>query len=365
MSSKILSSPRKFVIGDGEIGRLARYVSVYGSPLMLVAHPDDAARVSASLEQGKADGIEIVTSDFSGEATRQEAERIGAICKERGCRVVVGLGGGKAIDVGKVVANEQNLPSVIVPTIASNDAPCSKLAVLYTAEHEYAETVVLPNNPDMVIVDTGVIAKAPVRFLVSGMGDAFATYYEARSCIRCEAPNSNGGVSTNAAFALAELCHEILLKDSKKALEACRAGLVTKALENVIEANILLSGLGFESGGLAVAHPVSAGLTVIPETHNMMHGETVAIGTLVQLILENAPEEELREVYQYYQMVGLPTSLRAVGITENAEEKMRYIAKPLVEAGGDISHVPYKLTEEMLYNALMYVEQLDRLFGEE
>lgn len=364
MMSRILSSPRKFVISNGEISHLAKYISDYGSPAMLVAHPDDAARVQESLDQVRADGIELVMSQFGGEATRKETEQTKELCKEKGCRVVIGLGGGKAIDVGKVVANELNLPSVIVPTIASNDAPCSKMAVLYTTEHEYSETVVFPNNPDMVIVDTGIIAKAPVRFLVSGMGDAFATYYEARSCMRCEAPNSNGGTATNAAFAMAELCRKILLEDSAKALEACKAGLVTKALENVIEANILLSGIGFESGGLAVAHPVSAGLTVIPETHHMMHGETVAIGTLVQLILENAPEEELREVYQYYKLVGLPTSLKAIGITENAEEKMRYIAKPLVEAGGDISHVPYKLTEEMLYNALMYVDQLDRLFGE-
>lgn len=361
--SRILSSPRKFVIGNGEIRRLAQYVSGYGSPIILVAHPDDAARVQAALDQVRADGIEIVLTNFSGEATRGEAERIGSLCKEKNCKAVVGLGGGKAIDVGKLVANEQKLPSIIVPTIASNDAPCSKLAVLYKENHEYSETVVFPNNPDMVIVDTGVIAKAPARFLVSGMGDAFATYYEARSCMRSESPNSNGGTATNAAFAMAETCRKILLEDSVKALEACRAGLVTKALENVIEANILLSGIGFESGGLAVAHPVSAGLTAIPETHHMMHGETVAIGTLVQLILENASMEELKEVYDYYKAVGLPTSLRAVGITENAEEKMRYISKPLVEAGGDISHVPYKLTSEILYNALMYVDQLDQIFG--
>lgn len=361
--SRILSSPRKFVIGNGEISRLAQHILEYGSPIMLVAHPDDAARVQTSLEQVRADKIEIIPGNFSGEATRGETERIGRMCQENGCKVVVGLGGGKAIDVGKVVANEQGLPSVIVPTIASNDAPCSKLAVLYTDEHEYSETVVFSNNPDIVIVDTGVIAKAPVRFLVSGMGDAFATYYEARSCMRCEAPNSNGGTATNAAFAMAKTCRKILLEDSVKALEACRAGLVTKALENVIEANILLSGIGFESGGLAVAHPVSAGLTVLPETRHMLHGETVAIGTLVQLILENAPMEELREVYDYYRAVGLPTSLKAVGVTENTEEKMRYLSKPLVEAGGDISHVPFGLTKEALYNALMYVDQLDQLFG--
>ena len=361
--SRILTAPGKFVIGNGELGRLAGYVSAYGTPLLLVAHRDDALRVKGALDQVEADGAAIIHTDFSGEATWGEVERIGEICAEKDCKAVVGLGGGKAIDVAKLVAHEQKRPAVIVPTIASSDAPCSKMAVLYTEDHVYADTVLFPDNPDLVLVDSGIIAKAPERFLVAGMGDAFATYYEGRACVRSGAKNYNDALTTNAAFALAKLCNEILLADSEKALAACRKGIVTEALENVIEANILLSGIGFESVGLSVAHAICAGFTLFSESNDFMHGEKVAVGLLVQLVLENASMGELGKVMDYYRAVGLPTSLKAIGISNPSKETLRNMADLLLaDSGSCIHNMPMKLDAEMVYNAVVYVEQLDELF---
>jgi glycerol dehydrogenase len=353
--------PGKFVIGNGEISRLAQYVSTYGSPLMLVAHRDDALRVKDSLDNVRADGVEIIESDFAGEATRAEAERIGGICTEKNCKAVVGLGGGKAIDIAKLVAHENGLPAVIVPTIASNDAPCSKLSVLYHEDHRYSETVTLPVNPDLVVVDSGVIARAPERFLVAGIGDAFATYYEGRACMRSGAKNFNDGLATNAAFALAELCNDVLLQDGVKAVHACRANLVTQALENVIEANILLSGIGFESVGLAVAHALAAGFTLLPETKGAMHGESVALGALVQLVLENMPDDEFKAVLDFYRAVGLPTSLKDIGVVEVTEEKLRKVSSAILKPASCIHNMPFMLDEDMVYSALAYVDVLDEL----
>ena len=362
--NKIMTAPGKFVIGNGELGRLAEHVSGYGARLLLVAHPDDAARVQDALDQVEADGIELIKADFAGEATRGEVDRIGSLCSLGQCKAVVGLGGGKAIDVAKLVAHEQGIPSVVVPTIASTDAPCSKMAVLYTEDHVYADTVLFPNNPDLVLVDSGIIAKAPERFLVAGMGDAFATYYEGRACARSGAKNFNGALTTNAAFALAELCNDILLADSEKALAACRKGLVTEALENVIEANILLSGLGFESVGLSVAHAICAGFTLFPESNDFMHGEKVAVGVLVQLVLENADMEELGEVMDYYRAVGLPTSLKAIGITNPSTETLREMAtRLLADPGSCIHNMPFALDADMVYDAVLYVETLEELFA--
>ncbi|MCL2023879.1 MAG: glycerol dehydrogenase, partial [Oscillospiraceae bacterium] len=261
----------------------------------------------------------------------------------------------------KLVAHENKLPVIIVPTIASTDAPCSKMAVLYHDDHSYADTIVFSDNPDLVLVDSGVIARAPERFLVAGMGDAFATYYEARACMRSGASNYSGALATNTAFVLAETCHKILIQDSKRALLACRSNLVTPSLENIIEANILLSGIGFESVGLAVAHAIAAGFTLLPETNDMMHGEKVAIGTLVQLILENAPYDELKEAMDYYKTVGLPTSLKEIGITEVTEEKLRSVSSAVLGEGSCIHNMPFKLDEDMVYNALAYVDTLDEL----
>jgi glycerol dehydrogenase len=359
--NRILSAPGKFVLGNGEIGQLAQYVESFGSPLVVVAHPDDAARVSGALARVEAEGVKLIHAKFGGECTRAEVERVQALCRGNRVKAIAGLGGGKAIDTAKAAAHFEGLPSIIIPTIAATDAPCSKLAVLYNDEHVLTETLVLPGNPNLVLVDSGVIARAPERFLVAGMGDAYATYYEGRAVMRANALNYNNGGNTRTAMVIAEECLRILLEDGVKALLACRAHAVTPALENIIEANILLSGIGFESAGLAAAHAVHGGFTELAETHGAMHGEKVAIGTLVQLVLENGPKEELLQALRFYKTVGLPTSLKQIGITGAAPEKLRKVAARCVKPKSIMHNMPFPVTEDMVYDALVYVDSLDEL----
>lgn len=215
----------------------------------------------------------LVYEAFRGECSMTEIERVKASFEASGCDVVVGIGGGKIHDTAKAVAYYAGAPVVIVPTIASTDAPCSALSVIYSDEGVFEKYLFLPANPNMVLVDTAVVAAAPVRLLVAGMGDALATYFEARACEASGATNCVGGKTTLAAMGLARLCYDTLLEDGVKARLAVQNGVCTKAVEHVIEANTYLSGLGFESGGLAGAHAIHNGFTAVPETHSMYHGE--------------------------------------------------------------------------------------------
>ncbi len=84
------------------------------------------------------------------------------------------MGGGKVIDTAKTVGDQLNLPTVIIPTTASNDAATSALAAMYFEDGALDELVFFNKNPDIVLVDTEVIMNAPVRFLVAGMGDTLS-----------------------------------------------------------------------------------------------------------------------------------------------------------------------------------------------
>jgi glycerol dehydrogenase len=360
---KAMISPAKYIQEENALAKLGEFVAGFGTRAVLVASTGAQGRVQAALDAARSvHTFELISGGFSGECTKQEIERLSAIVREHRADVVVGLGGGKALDTAKGVAYREKRPVIVVPTIAATDAPTSALAVLYTDKSEFAEYFFFDKNPDLVLVDTAVIAKAPVRFLVAGMGDALSTYFEARACLRSDSPNQcvriPGARQTKTAMAIADLCYRTLLEDAVKAKAACEAKVVTPALENIIEACILMSGVGFESAGLAAAHSVHNGLTVLEETHNHYHGEKVAFGTLVHLVLENAPTEELEHVIRFCKSVGLPTRLRDLGVTNVTPERLMAVAEASVAAGETIHHMPFSVSAEMVYAAILTADTL-------
>ncbi|MDD3946726.1 MAG: glycerol dehydrogenase [Clostridia bacterium] len=365
---KAFICPTKYVQGEDELLNLGYFVRTFGKKALLIAHKDDVARVQAKLDATAAKfKIEFITAPFLGECSRQQVAALKAVSKENRCACTIGLGGGKAIDTAKCVAEGNNL--IIVPTIAATDAPTSHSAVLYTPEGAFDDYAYFKQNPSVVLIDTTVIANAPVRFLVSGMGDALSTYFEARANTKSYA-NVNAGLpcgfregkagpakGTKAAFALATLCYESLLEDGYKAKVACENKVITPALESIIETNILLSGLGFESGGLAAAHAIHDGLTVLEETHKMYHGEKVAFGTICQLVLENAPLEEIEEVINFCLLVGLPVCLADLGVQDIGDRLMTVAEKACIPEES-VHSMPFPVTAKDVAAAILAADKL-------
>ena len=314
-----------------------------------------------SIAKGQKDA-KITYEAFNGECCMTEINRVMDICEKAGSEVIVGIGGGKIHDTAKAVAYYMKKPVIIVPTIASTDAPCSALSVIYTDDGVFEKYLFLPASPNMVLVDTDIVSKAPERLLVAGMGDALATYFEARACKQSDASNCVGGKITRAAMALAELCYETLIDEGIDAKLAVRENICTKAVEHIIEANTYLSGIGFESGGLAGAHAIHNGLTAIPETHELYHGEKVAFGTLVQLVLEGADQDEIQEVLGFCQEAELPTTLADLGIKEVKEEQIMEVARLACSPDDTLGNMPFEVTPEDVYAAIIAADALGRYY---
>lgn len=224
-------------------------------------------------------------------------------CQSGGNDAIISCGGGKALDAGRTAAaaNAINagvvppeviegvgagVPCVQVPTIAATDAPTAKVSVIYNEKGEFETFLVFPTNPAMVFVDTEVIAKAPVDQLVHGMGDALATYFEAEISYRTATPTLAGGLCSRTALMVAQLAFDTLMEYGLQAKIEVESNIAGPALEAVVEANILLSGLGYENGGLAAAHAIALSYTRIYhlfEKHPS-HGQFVAFSTLTQLM---------------------------------------------------------------------------------
>lgn len=363
--ARIFISPSKYVQGPGELTRLGEYVKAYGAHALVVISEGGLRRsgdvITASLE---AAGVARTYDNFNGECSQAEIDRLVEVFRASGADFVVGVGGGKIFDTAKAVAAAVDVPVVIVPTIAATDAPCSALSVIYTDDGQFKEYQFFKQNPNLVLMDTDVISKSPVRLTVSGMGDALATYFEARACKRSDATTCAGGHVTEAAMALARLCYETLISDGLKAKLALEAGACTESVEKIIEANTLLSGLGFESAGLAGAHAIHNGMTALPETHAFYHGEKVAFGTLTQLVLENA--EELYEVLDFCVEVGLPVTFAQLGVEDASWERVLEVAKLACAPTDTLGNMPFEVTPEKVASAMLAADAYGRAaLGEE
>jgi glycerol dehydrogenase len=366
---KAFISPNKYVQGEDELLNLGYFINSFGKSALLIAHPDDVARVKNKLDITKEKfGVEFIESGFKGECSRQEVTRLKEMSRNNSCACTIGLGGGKAIDTAKCVAEGEAL--IIVPTIAATDAPTSHSAVLYTEDGAFDDYAYFKQSPSVVLIDTTVIANAPVRFLISGMGDALSTYFEARATSNSYS-NVNAGLpcgyregvcgeakGTNTALALAALCYQTLMKDGLKAKISCENNCVTQALENIVEANILLSGLGFESGGLGGAHAIHDGLTILQGTHKYYHGEKVAFGTLAQLVLENAPMSEINEVLNFCLKVGLPVCISDIGVDRMSQEELMAVAAKACIPEESIHAMPFPVTVESVAAAIKIADRI-------
>lgn len=346
--------PGRYVQGQGALSLLAEEAKRLAPKAMVIVDP----AVSSLLEKWlSADAVvALVAAPFGGECSDEEIARLTELAKGSAAGAIVGMGGGKALDTAKAVAHAMGLPVIIVPTLASTDAPCSALSVIYTPEGAFKRYLLLPRNPDVVLVDSEIILNAPVRFLVSGMGDALSTWFEAEDCRLSGAGNMTGRPGGMTGFALARLCFDTLMADGADAIQAMKDKKVTPALERIIEANTLLSGLGFESGGLSGAHAIHNGLTVLPQTHHCWHGEKVAIGTLALLMLTNKPAELRTRVFEFCQAVGLPICLADIGLDNPSDEELMRVAQQACAPGETIHNIKDDVTPEQVLHAIKAVD---------
>lgn len=361
----VFCSPARYVQGPDATRQLAaelRRLGCAGPTLLLASHSARRLLETLWVESFAELDIPLQVFDFGGECSTAEIERCLLEARRIGAVAIVGAGGGKVLDTARAVASEFGKPVACCPTVAASDAPCSALSVVYTPEGTFEKCLFYKRNPDLVLVDTQVIAAAPVRLLIAGMGDALATKFEAETARAAHKPNAVGGACTLAAAALADLCYRTLLRDGVAAVAAVKARSVTPALERIVEANTLLSGLGFESGGLAVAHSVHNGLTALPETHERLHGEKVAFGTLVQLVLEGRDSSLIEEVMGFCLRVGLPMTLNELGLDSLSPAQARLVAERALAPGETAHNEPFALTVESVRDALFATDAWSRTF---
>jgi glycerol dehydrogenase len=359
----IMIAPGRYVQGPGVLDKIGDHIHHLGARVFFIGGPTATKIVKEKASENlKENSMEFHFEPFTGECTRASAEALTEKAQAFGTQIVVGTGGGRTIDTAKAVSHAMASNLVIAPTVASNDAPCSALSVQYDENHMLDQFLILRRNPDVVLVDSRVIVQAPTRFFVAGMGDALATWFEANTCTKAMAKNLPGGVSTAAALSLSRLCYDTLMEYGVSAKLAVDDNALTLAVERVIEANILLSGLGFESSGLAAAHGIHEGLHVLEGAENKLHGELVAFGTLAQLVLENYDRNEIDRVLTFCNAVGLPVTMEQLGVMNTSPEGVLKAAEVACMEGLTTHNSYLEINPERILGAILGANALGKAF---
>jgi glycerol dehydrogenase len=348
--------PSRYIQGAGALAELGRYLEPLGKKALVVLDPGIAEMMTPRLNEACRGKISLVMHRFGGESTEAAMREAAAVAEREACRIIVGVGGGKAIDTAKGAAHFYPARLVVVPTICASDAPCSKNAVVYRPDGTVERDIHGLFNPDIVLVDSAIIAKAPRRYLSAGIADALATWFEAESSWVTRHANFAGYAPTRTAYAIARLCYDTLLENAPLAIKHAEMGVVTPQLEDTIEACTLMSTVGFESGGLGAAHGFHQGLAQLPECHKFLHGEKVAIGIVASLFLTQRPAALIEQTYRFHLTTHLPVCLRDINITDKSAEHLRVALDRITDPGEVTAWEPIRYSAEECLNALLVAD---------
>lgn len=355
---RIFGSPGRYIQGPGVLADIGRIAKTIGASACVIV--DDGVRdlVGAPIERSLREaGVAALVLTFSGEITYARIEALTERARPVSPALVIAAGGGKGLDVGKGVGERLGVPTVTVPTIASNDAPTSATYAVYDDSHTMIATDRMIGNPHTVLVDTRLIANAPAKFLRWGIGDALTKKFEADGCWAGRGKTPFGTRPLRTGMVIADAGYRTLRAHAAAALAAVERREVTDDVEATVEACILMSGLGFENGGLSLAHSMTRGLVKARDAMKAPHGEQVAYGTLVQLAAENRPDAEVLDLMGFNREIGLPVRLADLGMKNVTNEEIDEIARRTMTAP-HIPNLAIDLDQAWIAAAMRRIERL-------
>jgi glycerol dehydrogenase len=356
---KVTVGPAQYIRNQGLLEEAGKYIKRFGKTAALIGGHISREIIEASLRQSLTEhGILLKQSLwYGGESSQTNIDKLVDELTDENIDILIATGGGKAIDTVKAAAYRLNKPLVVIPTIAATCAAATPIAILYSDEGEFIGIERKSKAPDLVLVDSNIIMNAPVRFLIAGIGDTLAKWFETRSSVKKAAPTA----LNQTAIAIAGQVYKTLLQIGKEAVTAVKTERVTKELEDVIDTIILVSGSVSGYGGddcrTAGAHAIYSGLTIFPEVHETYHGEIVAFGILAQLCMENSSEDELKALISYYQEIGLPFTLRQMGITHLTDLQWKKLGEITVTIE-DMANMPFEVTPDMVVAAIRQADEI-------
>lgn len=241
------------------------------------------------------------------ESSIEEAESIYNVLSHKNIEIIIGVGGGKIIDISKLVSRRKGIPYMSIPTAASHDGIASPIASIKESNNV---TSIISNPPLSVIADVDVITRAPYRLTASGCADVLAKFTSIKDWKL--AKDRFGEYYGEYAASLALMSATLVLKH-RKGIRALSGDSIRTVIEALISCGIAMCIAGSSRPCSGSEHLFSHALDVIAKKP-ALHGEQCGIGTIMMMYLHGGNWKRIRETLS---TIGAPTTAKELGVEEN------------------------------------------------
>lgn len=359
MSLIARTGPQEYECKEGILDSLTDKLKQRGIGKAILVH----GTISWEKAQGylaglKDSGIELELVAFHGECTYEEVDRLVEKLQETRADAIIGVGGGKIMDAVKYAAAKvAHVPSILIPTLASNCAPWTPLSVMYTSEGVCTGFDIHSKQVALLLVEPELLLDAPVEYFVAGIGDTLAKWYE--SDVILSRPENQINALLQASRAAALICRDNIVAHGAQAVKDAQSHSLTPEFiqlsETIIAISGLVGGLGDGYARSTIAHAVHDTMTAFPETHNFLHGAKVAYGILVQLALEEK-WAEIDQLTVFYDSLDLPKSLADVDLGHLSEQEIAAFATG-ISMNGILLKADYAATKGKIERAIIALDE--------
>lgn len=351
---RVVTGPANYFSHPGCLSRLSEFYSeeqlnnavwIYGERALAAARPFLPAAFTLP-------GAKHIL--FTGHCSESHVQQLVAEAGNR--QVVIGIGGGSLLDTVKVVARRVRAPLVAIPTIAATCAAWTPLSVWYNDKGQALGFEIFNDANHLVLVEPEIILHAPTAYLLAGIGDTLAKWYEA---VVLSPQPENLPLTVRLGLNTALSIRDVLLESSEQALEDSQNARLSQTFLDVVDAIIagggLVGGLGERYTRVAAAHAIHNGLTTLPQTNRFLHGTKVAYGILVQSALLGQ-DEVLKQLTAAFARFNLPTRLAQLDVDIHQRAELDKVIARALEPGESIHALPLTLSAEVLLKAFEKVE---------
>ena len=264
------------------------------------------------------------------------------VAKERGADVIIGIGGGKCLDLVRGISHFMPIRVVLCPTSHATNASGSGITMVYNDEGVIVDKWIMPVLPELVIVDLSIIINAPYHMLSAGIGDGIASNRESLALYKAMGLRD---MVPDTVWYTGEATIRTLIENGRDAIQAAKDKVLNHAFISVLPCILNACGSLRSIRSDFIPHLIDEVLLQFEGSNSLMHGHRVGYAVIPEMVFESEPLPVIYEYIDFCLDIGIPVDFTDLKIPDISYDEL-YKAAEIMLGCNTAKNVPYKLKPE-------------------